>query len=424
MSAPYTTISQVDLLVAQGPAPIEILSPFERRFAAASDIHRKLLHLKKLYREHPDVERSYNDRRRRQLDSVSAPQGMYLEGYKRVLMEISQDLGGALGNDQVHRFLDLGFSPGGFSNWLLENNPRATGVGITLPDSEAKYKYEPTGFLADNRRYAPYFANIITLVLQALRDRTNPISSLLASNGNSRAPTTFDLIIAGAFPTLEGSIPWYQRVQLALCQVYIVLNSLQTNGIAIFVINTKPFRWQVEMIAMIKDSFRSVDTMKGSLHTTRTSCYLVCRGFQTSRARNNISTYTRWLKATLTALDRIAIEASNDTAHPATLAENDPELQMPSISGRRDEDVFNAEHAAVLRLFEPRWREQFNAIRDEFKTVLERSRGGMGSSSSNWRSPPGGQTPGRSSTGFGFSRSTGGGGGTGASSSGSWRRGR
>ncbi|CAF5074043.1 unnamed protein product, partial [Rotaria socialis] len=35
--------------------------------------------------------------------------------------------------DRIKHFLDLGCAPGGFSRWIIENNPSCTGLGITLP---------------------------------------------------------------------------------------------------------------------------------------------------------------------------------------------------------------------------------------------------------------------------------------------------
>ncbi|KAK7691464.1 hypothetical protein QCA50_004863 [Cerrena zonata] len=412
MNTQPRTVAEVDALIQRGQHPSEWkISPFERRFAHVSPTHQQLLHIKQIYGSHPTVDQSYNNRRANQKASSAAPPHIYRLGYERVLSEISQGQGHVFDNGRVHRFLDLGFSPGGFSNWLLNNNPRASGVGITLSDTEAGYVYAPddASALGDPNRFTPIFDNIIAFTQNSLSNGTNPIHSVIPGNGN--APE-FDLVVAGAFPTMEGKLPWYHRVQLALSQLYIVLFNLQNNGSAMFVINTKPFVWQVEVLAILKNCFRSVETAKGSIHKTRTSCYVVCKGFQRSNPSETtfISQYLRSLRATLLTLAQIS----------AAQIDVDPEDSMPSISGRSADDIFNAEGRFILDLFQPRWKEQYDAIHEELKKVLESGHTGAGNSARganrdsgmDWRNPrpTGGQSTGVPSRkpGFDFGRSAGG----------------
>lgn len=363
------SIAEVDEIIHRGPAPIQILSSFEQRFAQISVAHRQSLHIKKLYGSHPTVERRFDDTRENHRAGASSPNPKYRKGYEGVLSEISQGLGNVLGDGRVRCFLDLGFSPGGFSNWLLTNNPQSSGVGITLPESEAGYVYQPYEQLTQQSRFTPVFADIVTVTQQSLNNGVNPVDSVLSGNGNGRA--RFDLIIAGAIPTLQGRMRWYQHVQLALSQLYIVLLNLQNNGNAIFVIKTKAFKWQVEMLSILRKCFASVETVKEPMHKTRSSCYVVCKGFKRSNgSESNVAQYVQTLCTVLWTLGEIA----------AARAEVNPETAMPPLSGYNDDNLFNEEYQFVLRLFEPRWQDQYNAIREEFRKVLEP---GMGSTFSN-----------------------------------------
>jgi hypothetical protein len=47
--------------------------------------------------------------------------------------DINNTAGNLLGNGDIQRYLDLGCSPGGFSTWVMSKNPKAKGLGITLP---------------------------------------------------------------------------------------------------------------------------------------------------------------------------------------------------------------------------------------------------------------------------------------------------
>ena len=63
------------------------------------------------------------------------------------------------------------------------------------------------------------------------------------------------------------------------------------------------------------------------------------------------------------------------------IAEEDPEgirdsnALMPHISGRDDDVLFEEEHQFTLGLFEPCWKDQYDAIRGHLKRILERDSG-------------------------------------------------
>ena len=361
------TIAEVDAIIQRDPPPLDLLTSFEEGFARKSQVHRQLLHIKKLYGSHPKVDEFHNQRRAHYDANITSPNAnkKYREGYESILTAISQSQGNVFGNGRVRRFLDLGFSPGGFSNCILKNNQGSVGFGITLPDDAASYRFEKYELLMDQTRFTPFFHDVVNITQQSLSTGTNPIDSLIAGNGHGMP--RFDLIIADAFAVLAGGAPWYEHVRLALAQVYIVLLNLQDGGNAMFIIKTKPWKWQVEMLSILRRCFSSIQAVKGIMHKYRSTCYVVCKGFKRASPTDHstIAQYVGDLRAVLGFLGEIA-RAGNDV---------NPETSMPSITGQSDQDLFNAEHSFVLGLMEHCWQDQYDAIRDGFYKVLEPGRG-------------------------------------------------
>ena len=360
------TIAELDTTIDHSPAPIAKLTPFEQRFAHKSSIYGRVLHIKSLYASYPQVDEIFKTRREAQLSHCASPPLAYRQSFEKILSKINHDQDGVFGEDRISRFLDLGFSPGGFSNWLLQSNRKASGVGITLPDDEAGYQYVAGDLLATDR-FTPVFANIITSTRDTLSSGGNPIASLIP--GSADGNPSFDLIIGGAFPTLEDKVPWHQRVRLAISQLYIILSNLQNGGTAMFLVSTKPRRWQVEILSIFRTLFHSVQSAKGSTHRIRTSCYLICTGFQRSDKGEMVIEYLQNLRTTLDRLSEIAEE------DPLAEGTQRSSTSMPHISGRDDDVLFEEEHQFTLGLFEPCWKDQYDAIRGHLKRILERDSG-------------------------------------------------
>lgn len=280
----------------------------------------------------------------------------YLKTYEQAFGHISRAHGGTLfSGGRVKRFLDMGCSPGGFSNWLLEHNWAATGVGMTLPDAQAQWKMITTGTHLEGPRYDLRFADIVSVAMAAVdNDETPVIPPRHGSDGGGAAG--FDLVVAGAFPSMDEGIHLTTRVQLALGQLLVLLHNLMPGGTAVVVLTTRVHRWVVEELALLRRCFARVSTGKGrDLHQERSSCYLVCTDF--CATEESIAAYSNAIRDTLRHVKKTQAEldAGEDDQAWRKL------LTLVEISGKTEEELFESERQVVLDLFEPLWQEQYEA---------------------------------------------------------------
>ena len=82
-----------------------------------------------------------------------------------------------------------------------------------------------------------------------------------------------------------------------------------------------------------------------------------------------VTEYLQNLRATLDRLSEIAEE------DPLAEGTQRASTSMPHISGRDDDVLFEEEHQFTLGLFEPCWKDQYDAIRGHLKRILERDSG-------------------------------------------------
>lgn len=123
----------------------------------------RLLYIKELYAGHPTTEERF-----RRIKSTTYPgnkAGAHSQKYSDAFQSMNEAMDLPFGSNKVKRFLDLGCSPGGFSNWLLLNNPDATGVGVTLPDETASWPMTTAGTLLESERYKLLFQDISQLAM-------------------------------------------------------------------------------------------------------------------------------------------------------------------------------------------------------------------------------------------------------------------
>ena len=238
------------------------LNIFERHFFHTS-VYPRLRAVKREYGEDPRIDARFEFKRKHyNFQSLSTKSR---DQFETIFATINHTLGGGVfvgGN--IKLFLDLGCAPGGFSKFILENNPNSRGLGITLPTIPLL----KTGVLSSSR-YTVDTADITKINFGAYRA---PHKRL--------AETGYDLIIAGAFPT-GMSITSGERATLALSQLHVVLSYLQDGGTCVMVAGTKPWLWTIEMFAVLRRVFQSVTPAKhGKIHADRSSCYFVCRGFR------------------------------------------------------------------------------------------------------------------------------------------------
>ena len=236
------------------------LNIFERNFFQSS-VYPRLRSIKREYGQDPRIDARFEFNRKhynfRSLSLESRDQ------FETIFSAINHTVGDIFVGGNIKVFLDLGCAPGGFSKFVLENNPDSQGFGITLPT----IALQKTGVLSSSR-YTVDTADITKINFEAYR----PPHKRLAKTG-------YDLIIAGAFPT-GTLITAVERATLALSQLHIMLSYLQDGGTCVMVAGTKAFLWNIEMFAVLRRVFQSVIPAKhGKIHADRSSCYFVCQGF-------------------------------------------------------------------------------------------------------------------------------------------------
>ena len=359
-----------DLNRAIRNAQIDVkLTSFEQRFLETGDEASKsfarLLKIKPIHRNDPKIKRAYDKAREAQPSNTTKPEFFQTlaKQFSITLEKISLDQGGALQEDRVHRFLDLGYFPGGFSTWLLANNPHAKGVGVN--------KETPTvnqTLAAERDRYTIVTADITTLVLQAAENGRDTIIPLDANDGDdTEAPHQYDLVVGGAFPDIrkakpEGDLLWWLRPQLVLSQLLIILTHTRKGGFAILHINTKPFAWMAEVVGILWATFAKVESTKGTTHLKITTGYLVC-----SECCGENEDTERYIRQIKTMLGHLEICSREEQAAD----EYDNELLIETLSGRTFDDIFSAEYQKVIGLFHPLWEKQYSKLYENMKGNID-----------------------------------------------------
>ena len=146
----FTTIAEVDAAVEAHTALERIqsegvpdcigprLTAFETPFFERSLEFRQLTFLKYLYGRSQEVTQVHARERERNRtaawDTADSPR-RYIDSFRKAFRDINDMCKDPFGH-AVFPFLDLGCAPGGFTTWLLKNNKKARGTGVTL-SSEA-----------------------------------------------------------------------------------------------------------------------------------------------------------------------------------------------------------------------------------------------------------------------------------------------
>lgn len=260
------------------------LNIFERRFLHTS-VYPRLRASKRGYGQDPRIDARFEVKKKR--NNFRSLNSGPRDQFQAIFSAINDAVGGAFVGGNIKVFLDLGCAPGGFSKFVLENNPGARGLGITLPTIPLLQ----SGVL-NSTRYRVDTDDITKINFDAYR----PPNKRLEKTG-------YDLIIAGAFPT-GMSITKVERATLALAQLHIMLSYLQDGGTCVMVAGTKAFLWSIEMFAVLRRVFQSVVPAKhGKIHADRSSCYFVCQGFR--KGREEVGAMKGRVKRALEALKTV-----------------------------------------------------------------------------------------------------------------------
>ncbi|KAF7976443.1 hypothetical protein HWV62_6679 [Athelia sp. TMB] len=262
---------------------------FEEKLSDRSPVYQSLQIAKNLCNHDRHVSAEFD--RRRQRYQFDIPQSQFRDQFLNIFTDINLAVGQLFINNNVHVFLDLGCAPGGFSKFILDNNSRSRGMGVTLPGIPVIRD----GALADGSRYHVEEGDLTQFNFDITTFRPPSARIELEKAG-------YDLIIAGAFPTGQ-QISFSDRAILALSQLHAIISNMQPGGTAVVVANTKAFLWNAEMFAALRRIFQHIEPAKhAELHAIRSSCYFVCTGFSPEVARE--ASLKKRVKAALQALKR------------------------------------------------------------------------------------------------------------------------
>lgn len=398
-NSPFTTISDVDAAIQHDAdrvlngRPISItskLTSFENHLLPASPDLTRLLILKELYRCHDAVEDKFKalgqHNRAARLNSDAARR--HLKGFYSAFEEITNltnpPLSPAL--SQGTHFLDLGCAPGGFATWLLQNTTMQ-GVGITLPWKANDHGITTPGVTSlgiplhsDLEAFSPRFTVIPFDLCQVT---TGPSSSMIPDGRNSRSilcvhfglmwfsesiPTTgFDLVIANASIMLaEDSVPWARKIHLTFAQLLVAFQHIAIGGTLIVSLRTRPFDWVIDIVAMLKLTFESVDIVKPSFQAKTSFAYFICQGF--SHAAVTVHHIRRCIQYLQYAGEYHIVPWLKIQQSLLTVSQ-DSEVDTTRIP-RFCHAAGQLSDNEIIQLLATAWKRQFNALRADYDRVL------------------------------------------------------
>lgn len=316
---------------------------------------RDLVRAKKLYKEDPQIDARFAERK---LNDGKALPEMYLGIYKKAMREIDFHTDFSLiSRDRIKRFLDLGCAPGGFSRWILENNPSCTGLGFTLPPALGGFRVEFTS----PGRYEYFYRDITD----------KPELICYQDNVDGTTGPQFDLCIAGCtYRSTETSTSnwdsvalWsHSRQRLLYCQLLAALTNLQVGGTLIMVCNLGPHISKIEIICLLSYCFEHLLPIKPkTVRGIRSSYYLVGRNYKPEEThKTNLLERLRTAMKTVTTIDTAC------------------DLRNPSLLEGSNDQILAKWGPFALRHYEAMWDWQARAIEEDLDSIKNNNKNRRG----------------------------------------------
>ncbi|KAJ7164670.1 hypothetical protein C8R43DRAFT_987869 [Mycena crocata] len=221
-------------------------------------------------------EQAYFQHQRKQADAPDpALQKAWFNSMRNVLEEIDQELR-CVPDRFPFRFLDLGCCPGGFSSYILDKNPYASGVGISLAVENGGHAC----LLEEENlnRYELYWADITRYQLGPVLIDDPQLQNFPVAPG-------FDLVLIDGHPLryakgLPNDSVYLHGDRLLISQVVAGLMSAAFGG-TIILKQSKPERLITSQLIFLLDVLcAEVRTWKPvCMHGTRSTFYIVAKGF-------------------------------------------------------------------------------------------------------------------------------------------------
>ncbi|KZT71071.1 hypothetical protein DAEQUDRAFT_810077 [Daedalea quercina L-15889] len=326
------------------------LSAFEVPFFTGSPILRQLLVLKEFYRRSNAVDTFYIEQgQRNRAARTNDTSLLHFEAFEASFREINEATHQAFRRGHVHKFLDLGFAPGGFATWILRTNPEAHGVGISLSlkASGIQSQIDP--------RFRERFQECYDDVRRVAAGQVDSgIENLLHGK--------FDLIIANATIMLqEDAALWSDRIHLIYAQILVALQHITSGGSFVISLPMRPFDWVVDIIAVLQGpSFESITTVKPKFQARRSITYLVCQGFRAADRE----------KGVLMDRLRVGIQYLENAGGPVNALSGGTAM-LPRLSDVLTQTHMAEQQSFILGFLAPVWHQQYNAIHEHYQWMLE-----------------------------------------------------
>ncbi|KAJ3010781.1 hypothetical protein HKX48_007202 [Thoreauomyces humboldtii] len=336
---------------------------FHAHLQARSPLLKTLEARKQEFEQDPNVERMFVSNR-----ATSTPETtvtpLFANQFANAMEEVDDQSGRKLRD--VKRFLDLGSSPGGFSKWVLEHNPEAKGLGVTLPPEMDGL---PMILAPPGPRYDFIYKDVTERPTETWYQDPEQGTYSKEELASAVVPgPRCDLVIAGciyrdnqtANADRSGPPPIRARARqlLSFSQLLVALRNLQDDGTLVIVSNMKPHLHNLEILCFLKELFHTLIPVKPKqVHTIRSSYYLVALGFDASKGATSGA-----LDRLESILGRIAASESDKGVEGILLLEDD------------EAKVLERYGDFIMDFFQPLWESQMIAI--DRKLAGLRSQGG------------------------------------------------
>ncbi|KAG8902818.1 hypothetical protein FRB99_004085 [Tulasnella sp. 403] len=207
----------------------------------------------------------------------------YRNKYYEAIDDINHHVNGALCGKL--RFLDLGCAPGGFSKWLLEMNPAAHGVGVTLAEEDHGLAMSFVGWSDDDKdRYTFIEANTKDVGTWELIAGSLPdigICDLVVADARYRDKNTtsrgwHDPSRGGKLATPRN----YTARAVHTSQTMLALQHLVDGGTLVTVIPSDTRPHAVAQLLLLRHLFERITPTRYSEICNQHAYYLVCEGYR------------------------------------------------------------------------------------------------------------------------------------------------
>ncbi|SJL17457.1 uncharacterized protein ARMOST_21008 [Armillaria ostoyae] len=228
----------------------------------------ELNHLNRLRRmgnESPIMDRHYDTQRNTADNADKKTERAWYFRMRQIMEEIDRFCPVCVVNDRDFRFLDLGCCPGGFSSYVLDKNPRATGFGISLSPQEGGHSFLMDENLLD--RYSIMFANMARFELGPNSDLDSlPIPA-----------ESFDLVIMDAHHLRNQ--PHMAAHKVYISQLILGLKAVKTGGSIVLKLHRIESDYSARLLYLLDKVSWEIKTFKPmTMHRERGSFYVIVRG--------------------------------------------------------------------------------------------------------------------------------------------------